>query len=394
MSRYDSPVLDSSSKVRVALVVGAAVAVMGGVVASALVSRHAEEETVASGASGGRGLGPTAPDRHLDFPEGCEPQAGAAPAARFLLEGDVLDPGPLKQSETLVRDVTLRNDGRGTLCVRDPETGCGCVKAEWVGERRLAPGESGTVHLTIDTTNREGREEKTVRVATNDPARREAAFKVVVDVRRGLLVAKPATSSFFGRHAPNKPGEIKLRLKSPRGDPPWEVTSVEGQRTKFTWRTEAVEAEDPDFRQVDLVIVHPGAAEATLHNEDVKVRTSHPDRPELLVRTQLVVVTKYYSGPPSVSFGYVGGSTAPLQRTVLVMPGEAHTPFTVTAARVEGQGFVAAAPRQVDSGWAVDLTYDMAPRAEGPVQAKLVVSIDDPEMPTLDVPVRAYVMGK
>lgn len=387
--------------IRVTLVALTAVAVMAGVVASALLSRkkgHADEPPVASSTSrtpdAPSPFGPASPDRRHPMPSGCEVDAGEPPVARFDLAGDVLDLGAVRQGTTTVRDVSLRNAGSGVLCVRDVATGCGCVLAELLGENRIPPGTSGSIRVTVDTANREGRQEKAVRVFTNDPATKESVFQVVVDVRLGIVVVPSATGKYFGRHAPGKPGEIVVRLKCPKSDPAWEVTGVEGQRTKFAWSVKAVEPNDVVFRDYDLTIVHPGALEPILHTEDLMVKTTHPDRPEILLgQTQLLVVNKYFPGPPTVSFGYVGGAAAPKDRIALVMSGEGSTDFVVKGARIEGKGFAAKEPRKVPQGWAVDVSYDGAARKPGAIEAALVVSIDDAEMPEMRIPVRATVLG-
>ena len=391
-----APMLDRESRIRVAGVAALAAAVMGGVVASALLfrgQRSSADSEVPPLVSGQRPYGPARPDKAHEMPAGCEADPKSPPAVVFDLPEDLLDLGFAKQNVVIERDVTVRNIGSGVLCIPDVETGCGCVKAELVGENRIEPAGTAKIHVKIDTAHREGRQEKSVNLTTNDPKRKMASFKVRIDVRLGIVVAMGAGSTFFGRHAPGKPGEITIRLKSPKADPEWTVTSVEGARTKFTWSVKRVELEDPAFRDYDLTVVHPGSGEANLYNEDLKISTTHPDRPQIVVPTQLIVVTKYYAGPPSVSFGFVGGDAAPQPRKVLVMAGEADVGFTLKGARVEGDGFTAKEPVRVKDGWAVEVSYDERERKAGPVEATLVVSVDDADMPTLKVPIHATVRG-
>ena len=388
--------LDRESRIRVAGVAALAAAVMGGVVASALLfrgQRSAADSEVPPLSAGQRPYGPARPDKAHEMPAGCEADPASPPAVVFDLPEDLLDLGSAKQNVVIERDVTVRNIGSGVLCVPDVETGCGCVKAELLGDNRIAPAGTGKIHVKVDTAHREGRQEKSVNLTTNDPKRKTASFKVRLDVRLGIVVATGAGSTYFGRHAPGKPGEITIRLKSPKDDPEWTVTAVEGARTKFTWSVKRVEPEDPVFRDYDLTVVHPGAGEANLYNEDLKIATTHPDRPQIVVPTQMIVVTKYYAGPPSVSFGFVGGDTAPQARQVLVMAGEADTGFVLKGARVEGDGFSAKDPVRVKDGWAVEVSYDGRERKAGPLKAALIVAVDDAEMPTVKVPLHATVRG-
>ena len=138
---------------------------------------------------------------------------------------------------------------------------------------------------------------------------------------------------------------------------------------------------------------YPIQIDATVHNEQLKITTSHPDRPEILVDTQLIVVSKYYAGPPSLSFGFVGGADVPMPRSALVMAGDAEQSLVVKGARIEGAGFTAKDPVRAKDGWTVDVVYDGQARKAGALEATLVVSIDDAEMPELRVPIHATVRG-
>lgn len=395
--------LDAQSRIRVAWVAALAVLVMVGVVASALAFKHTPEEpTLPPRPKPPFGLGPARGDRPFEVPAGCEVDKTHPPELRIDLPDHRLELGPVRQGLRIEHDVAVRNVGTGTLCVYDPETGCGCVKATWVGDdHHVAPGGTGTIHLVVSTENREGHQDKLVTVRSNDPATPAGVpFRVTLEIRRGLMVVQSpgAMGSYFGRHAPNTPAELKIRLKCPIAEPEWTVTSVEGSRkTPFKWHVDRVEAEDKDFRQYDLTIVHPGlpaseASEVDTHNEEVKVRTTHPDRPEFTLQTQMLVLTKFFASPNNVPFGFVGGSAPDRTLQASVKPAETGTEFTIKDARIDGQGFeIVGAPRRLKDGWGIDVKYDGQRRKAGPLDAALVVSFPDEDFPELRIPIRATV---
>jgi hypothetical protein len=292
------------------------------------------------------------------------------------------------------RDVTIRNEGTGDLCIGGVDTGCGCVKADRRGPSRLAPGESTVIRVHIDTAGREGVQDKTVTVWTNDRDRREAKFRVLCDVRLGIVAE--ASYVYLGRHAIGRPGTGKVRFRSPKDDVTWEITGIEGSKGAYTWTVKEVESADPALRVVELEITHPGHPKNEYVDDQLRVRTSHPDRPEILLRSQMVVVTKYYTGPAErVTFGNVGGDSPTVQRQVYVMAGEEGTEFTLRRVEVEGQGFVALEPRKSPQGWVIDVRYDGASRAAGSnVEATLVVEVDDPEARPIRLALSATVRGK
>lgn len=395
--------MSGSERLRVLLVGVLALGVMGAVVFAALRGRESaagahEDEPVP------RTLPParTGTSRHGEMPSGCETTETSPPGLALDVPSGLLDLGAHRQGEVVTRDVTVRNTGSGVLCVQDVSTGCGCVKAEWVGDKHVPPGAAGTVRVVVDTAGREGRSEKSVTLYTNVRGQPAHQFFVRVDVTLGLLVGAmqgglPSHYLQFGTHAPGQKATARVRLKSPKDEPAWEVKGVASAETDkptaWAWELVPAEAGDPLFRCYDLVVTHPGRADLGMSTERVIVTTSHPQRPTLEFEALMHVVTKFYASPSRPSFGFIRAADPSPLKTVYVYPGEAGSPFTVTGAKVDGAGFTASAPRPTKEGWAVDVRYDGQARASGRISASLVISIDDPEMPVVKVPLEGHVMG-
>jgi hypothetical protein len=395
--------MDRADRLRVAWVAALAVAVMAGVVASALHLRSqggGRDPFDVAGGDDPRDRVPETPRRRGEapLPAECEPREGFAPVAEVDLPGGRLDFGDLRQGVVVEREVPVRNRGTGLLCVTDIETGCGCVKADWVGESRIPPGGTGALKIRVDTAGREGPQDRTVVLYVNDPARRTVSFKVRLEIRLGLVVVSGGGHTVsFGTRPAGRPASLPVRIRCPKDERPWEVLGVEsalaeGERTAFTWRLDPVEPAAEGSREYDLVLTHPGTTRLGPAYERIRVRTSHPERPEILLDTQVLVVPKYYAQPPKVSLLRVRRE-AVNTRTIFVLPGEPGATFRVKGARVEGTGFAAATPRTVPEGWAVDVRYDGAARGAGRVKATLVVEVDDAELPEVRVPLEAEVLG-
>ncbi len=399
--------LDKAGKFQVLGVAVLAVGAMAGVVLWALHARARGDDGSLSGVVGRTGTGPGAGvrERH-EMPPDCEPDPAHPP--RLVFEGlkagqeggqgtDVLDLGDVKQGVEEERRVTVKNAGEGDLCIADVETGCGCVKVELSGPARVKPGEATAVKVRINTANREGKQRKDVTVWTNEPKRREARFQVVVNVRLGVVV-EGAASVYFGRHPVGTPGYATVKLKSPKDDPEWTVTAVEGTAAAYSFTVApTTSAEDPEMRAIELRIRHPGLAKEDTFTDTLKIRTTHPDRPEITIGASMMAVQKYYTSPKErVSFGFVGSGAVPVQRQVYVWPGEDGTPFRIRRAAIEGTGYLASEPKpSVNSGWVVDVRYDGKSRAAGAVvEAVLVIEVDDPEAEPMKVPLTGTVREK
>jgi hypothetical protein len=78
------------------------------------------------------------------------------------------DFGRALPEKTLRKEFTLRNLGDRELVIESVSTTCGCTAAI-AGEKRLAPGRSTPLTVTLETRRYSGRVERKVLVRSNDP---------------------------------------------------------------------------------------------------------------------------------------------------------------------------------------------------------------------------------
>lgn len=298
--------MQRSTRARIGIAAVFGLGLAAGIVAFMLISRAGGRGGDGAGASGQRSPASPVDDKPpgRPMPEGCAVDPSDPPVLAYAdLPGNRLNLGARKQGEKFERTVIVRNVGNGVLCVRDIETGCGCVKARWIGDPHVPPSASGTLSLDIDTSDREGDQEKWVTLHTNDPKQRfGAVLTVALDVRLGLVVMAPpggpAASLEFGTHPPGEPGTVVLRMKCPKDEPEWAVLGVESdvlperRRATFTWSIERVEPDHLRSRVYDLRITHPGRLEHGRDAQSLVIRTSHPDRPEIRMAAGLTVASK------------------------------------------------------------------------------------------------------
>ena len=88
--------------------------------------------------------------------------------ARLRVEPQAFDFGRSLPGRTLRKEFTLRNLGDRELVIEGVSTTCGCTAAI-AGERRLAPGRSTPLTVTLETRDYKGRVERKVLVRSNDP---------------------------------------------------------------------------------------------------------------------------------------------------------------------------------------------------------------------------------
>ncbi len=89
---------------------------------------------------------------------------------RMEIEPSNHDFGGVKPNQELLHVFTVSNVGTEPLEIRRISTSCGCTAAI-AKTRVLNPGQSTTLEVTLETRKYKGVIEKSVSVASNDPAR-------------------------------------------------------------------------------------------------------------------------------------------------------------------------------------------------------------------------------
>lgn len=233
----------------------------------------------------------TEPVRAVAAAPACDVDLAKPPRVVVDLAGDTIEFGPVRQRQTAVRDVTVRNAGDGPLCVTGVHAGCGCLRAELVGSKRLEPGEAAALRVTLDPgPNLEGPIAKDVHLYTNDPARPTAVVRVVADVHVGVKLVDAV--AHFGALSRGQPGTALVRLRSPRSEPPWEVTAVRGAGWTYGFEAAVVASPDAAFRLVELRLTHPGWQEPGEVSDAIKAATTHPEHLEFVLHARAQIAER------------------------------------------------------------------------------------------------------
>jgi mono/diheme cytochrome c family protein len=90
--------------------------------------------------------------------------------------------GVVNQGEPLEHIFIFRNGGADTLIIEKVTSSCGCM-ATVVNSETIGPGETGEIKVTVDTSWKKGRVEKTVQVKSNDPLNPLVILQLRADVR-------------------------------------------------------------------------------------------------------------------------------------------------------------------------------------------------------------------
>ena len=124
---------------------------------------------------------------------------------KLVLQQTSYDFGDIKQGEKVSHDFVLSNSGGDLLTISNVTASCGCTAAA-PEKNELAPGESTNLTVSFNSSGRRGKQNKTVRIFSNDPQNPEMVLSitgVVVLPGEGTgnapLIYFPETQHDFGK---------------------------------------------------------------------------------------------------------------------------------------------------------------------------------------------------
>jgi hypothetical protein len=123
---------------------------------------------------------------------------------KLVLQQSSFDFGDIKQGETVSHTFVLSNSGGDLLKISNVKASCGCTAAA-PEKNELAPGESTNLLVKFNSTGRQGKQTKTIRIYSNDPLNPEMlltiAGNVVLNTESGNIpkLFFPETQHDFGQ---------------------------------------------------------------------------------------------------------------------------------------------------------------------------------------------------
>ncbi len=102
---------------------------------------------------------------------------------KFKLMKNVIDFGNVAEGKVVDAKIAFKNEGNGVLEIRDIKTSCGCTAA-LASSKSLKPGESGTIRIELDTSNREGLLTRTITVYSNDVNNPNQVITLTVNIEK------------------------------------------------------------------------------------------------------------------------------------------------------------------------------------------------------------------
>ena len=105
-----------------------------------------------------------------------------ANAAKIEFEGEkTFDFGKMAQSSKMEHDFIFKNVGKGNLIIRKIKASCGCTAVS-PKDKVIEPGKSSSIKTIFSSGTRQGRQNKSITVITNDPKNSRIILRIAGEV--------------------------------------------------------------------------------------------------------------------------------------------------------------------------------------------------------------------
>jgi hypothetical protein len=315
----------------------------------------------------------------------------AADGPKMKVVESIKDMGKVAQGEVLDVDFAIVNEGDETLEIKAVRPTCGCTVAEF--DREIAPGKTGYIKSKLDTRDFSGPISKSILVMTNDPQDPTTTLVIKTQVHPYVQVLPRALVRFNA--VQHEAMEQKITIVADEEKKDFKVTGVNSS-VPFLLATVNPVPEDrllagKSNQQYEVVLTMKDDPPVGPVNAVLEVETNHPKAKTVPVKVFGVVRALLHVTPSQIQFGSVDAKKQPGRNVIVVNNRSGKTPITVTAATVDDGAF-AAEVVTIERGRRYQVTVTIKADADaGPRDATLTLKTNDPEFPTLTVPVRANI---
>jgi hypothetical protein len=362
-------------------------------VAAGAVAQDAEAKPAAAPATGTAPAQSGAPTTAAAGAEAGATSADTTPPAptpQLVAEAPIVELGRLQKGERAAAEFVLANRGDAPLKIKSVQPACGCTVASFDAE--IAPGATGKVRATLDTSTLAGGVAKTITVLSNDPKTPRATLTLRAEIVAFVEVAPGYLRLLQVRTLPAQTAAVNLwsgdgtafEVLEVRAPQPWIQASAR--------RAEPAErrAGAPDDQWRVEVSVAPEAPLGPLTDKLV-VRTSHPRQGEIEVPLSGFVRPVLQPTPAAADFGTIGRAAQDKSRFVLKLFNFGSEPVEVRGAASD-LAFLTATASAEEAGRRFRIELRLAPDApKGKFEGTLRIETTSAAMPVVEIPVRGKV---
>lgn len=241
-----------------------------------------------------------------------------ANAPRIVLPTAEHDFGRVWQGEILDHVFSFRNEGKSPLVITDVRASCGCTAAlvsrdatgtvdplrpTGTAPSAFAPGETGYVKVTLNTTGKRYQAASDVTVYSNDPVNPASVLNVKADVRIAVEVAPGR--AYFGRVSKGSSLTRELRVTA-MDDPSFEILEVTCPNPHVRTELKRLDADsatgDTVAYLLNITLHLEGMRYGEQINDAVRLKTTSKQSPQIEVKVDAVLSGDVFVAPSVLHF--------------------------------------------------------------------------------------------
>jgi len=315
----------------------------------------------------------------------------AADGPKLMVPEKIMDMGRIAQGEVLNVDFAIVNEGDETLEIKAVRPTCGCTVADF--DREIAPGKTGYIKAKLDTRDFSGPISKSILIMTNDPQDPTRTLVIKTEVHPYVQVLPRALVRFNA--VQHEPMEQKITVVADEEEKDFKVNAVKSSVPFLLASVRPVPSDQlmagKSPQQYEITLTMKENPPVGPVNTVLEIETNHPKAKKVPVKVFGVVRALLHVTPSQIQFGAIEAKKRPGRNVIVVNNRSGGVAVQVTGATVNDPAFNAEVV-PIEKGRRYQVTVTVNPDAgAGPRDAVLTLKTDDPEFPTVEVPVRANI---
>ena len=315
----------------------------------------------------------------------------AADGPKLMVPEKIMDMGRVAQGEVLNVDFAVVNEGDETLEIKAVRPTCGCTVADF--DREIAPGKTGYIKAKLDTRDFSGPISKSILIMTNDPQDPTRTLVIKTEVHPYVQVLPRALVRFNA--VQHEPMEQKITVVADEEEKDFKVNAVKSSVPFLLASVRPVPSDQlmagKSPQQYEITLTMKENPPVGPVNTVLEIETNHPKAKKVPVKVFGVVRALLHVTPSQIQFGAIEAKKQPGRNVIVVNNRSGGVAVKVTGATVNDPAFNAEIV-PIEKGRRYQVTVTVNPDASaGPRDAVLTLKTDDPEFPTVEVPVRANI---
>jgi hypothetical protein len=318
-------------------------------------------------------------------PAAPETPAEAAPVPEIYCAEPVYEFGEKDNTHDVEHDFIIQNKGGAPLTIKDVKTSCGCTAAK-PDKNVLAPGEQTKIHTKLSLKRRQGPQNKSITVYTNDP--KEGVYRLQLQgTAIAAIMIEPRVIN-FGKLLDEKPEPQHVTIYTPKEDYTFTIESVDASALPgFNAEKKVIE----DGKKYEITVTCVEDLKTGRYHGSVRLQTDKDDNKTQTFNVFAQVVGKLDVAPEIINLRYSDEPGKTSSQYIRIAPGriqeyeitEVVTPVNTMSAEIMPRG---------QNTYLIKLT-DM-PLDDSLDEKQLIVKTNNPEVPEFKVPFKVLKLNR